>query len=183
MKVRISLLLLAFLTSGLLAADYGWKDREGNLVPDTASQKSSGKFGASLILVDDEAKFLEAWETPSETVSIDTVSKIERNKILTAVVIFSGCELNSVGGCDIEGGFEVIQPNGETYAQIEPSRVWPPTASPPEGSLVMSQSYLRLRVEPHEPLGNYVIRASLYDLVAGQELLLEATVEAYDPAT
>ena len=45
----------------------------------------------------------------------------------------------------------------------------------------MSQSYLRVRIEPGEQLGDYTIRATLADLVAGRELLLESVFEAYEP--
>ena len=183
MKLQRSSLFLIFALAAFGAAAQGWKARDGSTLADEPDRQSDGDFGAWLILVDDEEKFLKTWATPSETVSIDTADRIERNKFITAVVVFSGCTANLTGGCDIEGGFEVMQPDGKVYAKVKPQRAWPVDVSPRPGILVMSEIYLRVRIEPGELLGEYTIRASLADLMAGKELFLESKFEAYESAT
>jgi len=177
----VSLLAIALLS--IAASADGWRDKSGELIPDTPDRKSDGDFGASLLLVDDEEKFFKTWETPTPTVQIETATRAERNKFMTVVVIFSGCEKNAEGGCDLEGGFEIVQPDGEIYASIPSRRAWPPDAFPEPGILYMSELFLRIRIEPGELLGEYTVRAWLEDLMSGKRLDLESNFVAYETPT
>jgi len=69
-----------------------WIDREGNVLPDSPEQKSIGELGAWLILSKDEQELFHAWNTPSESVYVDSADSIARGEMLTAVVVFFGCE-------------------------------------------------------------------------------------------
>jgi hypothetical protein len=181
--IRRTFLIGLMLTLASNAFSEGWINRDGTPVPDELNRKADGKFGAWLVLIDDEEKFFREWETTQATVQIETASRIERNKFITAIVVFSGCSSNPEGGCDVSGSFEITQPDDSNYAFIPPQRAWPKNTPLAEGNLLMSQLYLRIRIEPGEPLGIYTVRAILEDLMTGKELILEAPFEAYESAT
>ena len=68
-----------------------WYDNDGNIVEDTEWMKSSGDFGAQLLLVGDEKEFFKRWEEPSKNVHLNTVSKLQRGGSLITPIIFNGC--------------------------------------------------------------------------------------------
>jgi hypothetical protein len=167
-----------------------WKDRQGNILPDTDAMKSEGDFGAQLLLIDDEKRFFKRWNTPSKVVDVDTVSEIPRGAPLITPVIFSGCSANESGNCMVSGDFKVLRPNGSSYADLPDVEIWQNKPPPVNGMLELGMGFAKIVIEPDDPDGTYEVVATVTDHVSETSLRLtttfsvtaEETAEATDQA-
>lgn len=156
----------------------GWIDKQGKPVPDEPHMKSVGEFGAQLILTDKEKENLENWNTPSETVNFSTTNTIKKNHPITAFVIFSGCGVDAAGNCNLVGRYKIYQPDGAVYADLPYQEIWVNKPVPPNHTLGLSVAYVKVIIEPHEQLGQYVVQAEVVDRVRNIKVDLESTFEA-----
>jgi hypothetical protein len=172
---RVLLFIFVLLSAPAFA---GWIDREGNALPDTEFRKSNGDFGAQLVLTDKEEQTFRKWNTPSSVVDIATTNRIQVNRFLTAVIIFSGCGADNAGNCNLVVRFKILQPNGSVYADLPTQEAWVNKPAPPNRSLQMSVGYIRVRIEPHEPIGRYTMLAEVMDKNTGKTLNLTQYFDA-----
>ena len=142
------LLAVSIILSGV--AEAGWVDKQGNPVPDTDNMKSVGDLIAQLIITDNEAQVFQNWGTPSESAYFPTTDKIERNKIITALVVFGGCATDENGNCDLRMQITVFQPDGDIYSRLPIMEVWSGKPPPPNRSLGLSADYMRVIIEKNE---------------------------------
>ncbi len=168
---RISLIICLLVSPTLVIS--GWQDRDGNPLPETHDRRSTGDFGAWLILTAKEKETIEVWNIPSEWVNIDTEEIYKRNEFVTALVVFSGCRENNSGHCNLVVKFKIIQPGGEIYADIPAQEAWVGKPSPGK-AVQMSVSYVKVRIENHEPLGTYEVLADVIDSNLGESLSLSS---------
>jgi hypothetical protein len=135
----------------------------GAPVPDTESRKRSGDFGAMLTVTGDVKSFLDEWYKTAEshTPHLKTKDKVKRGEIIGALLFFSGCGIEG-GKCDATVDFKVLSPNGSVYGEHNGSRVWSGSAAR-KGVVLLSQARLEVRIEPNDPIGEYVVLASLKD--------------------
>lgn len=152
----------------------GWIDKQGNNIPDSGHMKSSKDFIAQLVITDNEAKVLKNWNTPSEGVHFPTADKIERNKIITAFIVFGGCSVDKQGNCDLKMQITVYQPDGSLYSKLPVMEVWTGKPVPPNRSLGLSADYMRVIIEDDEPLGEYRIETKIMDKNSGVSMLLSS---------
>ena len=153
-------------------ANAGWMDKQGNPVPDAENMKSVGNLIALLILSDKEQQIFRNWRTPSESVYFPTIDTIERNKILTAVIVFAGCAENIKGNCDLVVQFTVFNPDNTLYSKLPVMEVWSGKPNPPNNSLGLGVEYMRIIIEPGEQLGKYRLDAQIHDRHSGNRMLL-----------
>ncbi len=172
--VLASLLIL----SGVAEAE--WIDKQGNPIPDTDNIKSVGDLIAQLIITDNEAQVLKSWGTPSESVYFPTTEKIERNKIITALVVFGGCATDEKGDCDLRMQITVFQPDGTIYSKLPVMEVWSGKPAPPNRSLGLSAEYMRVIIEKNEPLGIYRVETKVIDMNSGKSMLLSSHFTAIE---
>lgn len=178
MNISHTLLLGSLLVS--CSALAGWVDMEGHSLPDTEFRKAIGDFGAQLVLTDKEEETFTKWNTPSSVVNIATTKKINKGKFLTAAIIFFGCGADKSGNCELLVKFKILQPDGSTYADLPPQEAWVNKPAPPNKSLQMSVGYIRVRIEPNEPLGKYTITAEVIDKILGKSLTVSDNFEAIE---
>lgn len=182
MRKILSFVLVCVLVAPLFSIA-GWIDREGKPLPDAPDRKSIGDFGAWLVLTDKESEAFSRWDTPSEGVYLNSTEKIERGKILTALIIFSGCGADKAGNCDLVVKFKIVQPDGKTYADLPYQEVWVGKPVPPNKSLGMSVGYIRVIIEPGEPLGKYKVHAYVHDKNLNKTIELLSMFEAVEKKT
>lgn len=72
----------------------------------------------------------------------------------------------------------VYQPDGTVYSKLPIMEVWSNKPVPPNRSLGLSVEYLRVRIEPHEPLGKYTIKATIMDKNSGKIMELSSYFRA-----
>lgn len=177
---RVNAMVLAVAMLLPATASAGWVDPQGHAIPDSDHMKSAGDLMVQLLVTDDEARFLENWSTPSGSVRLPTADSIELNRRLTAFVIFGGCAVDAAGNCDLRMQITVYQPDGGVYSELPEMEVWTGKPAPPNAALGLGKQYLRLVIEPEEPLGRYRIEAKITDEVSGGQLLLTAYFTAVD---
>lgn len=178
MKLTVAIGLLFGLS---LAGDSrAWIDRDGTTLPDAEFRKHIGAFSAWLLLVDDEEDFFRRWDALTPLAHIDTAHRVERGRFITVFVIFGGCAKDSVGRCDVGVDFRIRNPDGTDYSFIPDQRAWDNYSGPEPGIPVLSQAYLKIRIEPDEYVGEYSVEATVRDLNADTSILLRSAFVAYD---
>ncbi len=155
-----------------VSATSQWKDRQGRPVDENEWMKSSGEFGAQLLVIGDDVEFFNRWMTPSEEVRLETVSEVGRGGSVIMPIIFSGCLANASGHCDVTADYRVLRPDGTLYSEVHEVEVWRNRPAPQKGMLELGVGYLKLIIEPSDPEGVYRIRVSVVDHVLGATLNL-----------
>jgi len=163
------ILLIPFLSHG------SWRDMDGNSVEDTEWMKSSGAFGAQLLLVGNEKEFFRRWKTPSEVVELEAISEINKGKPLITPVIFNGCQANEDGNCNVSADFRVLRPDGTTYADAPQVEIWQNKPPPREGILELGVGYIKVVIEPEDPDGTYTVEARVADNIQKSSFVLTRT--------
>ena len=176
MLILRSLIVLIFTPTLAFA---GWINKQGEVLPDVEYRKAVGDFGAQLILVGDEQELFKRWAIPSKTVDINTIDTVKVNGFTNAFVIFSGCKPNKKGNCNVSMRFRVTQPDGKVYADTPPMEVWLNKPVPKGKSLELSVEYLKVRIDPKDQLGRYIIYTQVRDNNTGTVLQLQAPFTAH----
>jgi hypothetical protein len=175
-NMKNTILSIIFLFIVVPSISHGkWNDRQGNPVEDTEWMKSSGDFGAQLLLIGDENEFFKRWETPSATVKFETVSEINRGVPLITPIIFSGCYVNKSGNCMVSAALKILRPDGSNYADMPQVEVWENKPPPPKGILELGVGYLKVIIEPEDPDGTYNVQAKVTDNVINSSFVLTRT--------
>jgi hypothetical protein len=174
--VRKMLLIAILLAPPIVVA--GWINKQGEPLPDSDSRKAVGKFGAQLIFVGDENELFKRWATPSKTVDVKTVDSVRVNQSINAFVVFSGCTSDASGNCSVAMRFRVLRPDGSVYAETPPMEVWHNKPAPPGRSLELSAQYLKVVIEPTDPLGMYLVQTQVKDYNSGRVLQLSSPFAA-----
>ncbi len=172
------LLLIVMLTTSPARA--GWVDEQGNTIPDSDHRKSVGALAAQLVITGNEPQLLKNWRTPTRSVELPTSDEFERNKIITTFVVFGGCATDADGHCDLKMQITVYQPDGEVYARLPVMEVWSGKPAPPGKRLGLSAEYVRVIIEPDEPLGKYQINAKIMDNISGGGMVLRSYFTAVE---
>ncbi|MFQ5671369.1 MAG: hypothetical protein ACE5HD_12790 [Acidobacteriota bacterium] len=181
-KVLMVCLLAAACAASIVRGE--WREH-GEAVPDTAWRKSSGAFGALLLLTDEPETYGEDWKQPSSLVrtsKIESLAEAKRGDTIVAVVLFRGCAPNTEGDCDAEVGYRILKPDGGLYGGREAAELWKRPA-PEEGFLYRGAGRLGLRIEAEDPLGRYRLEAIVRDRVAKVTLRLTRTLDVKESGT
>jgi len=153
-------------------ASAGWIDKQGNEIPDSDNIKSAESFIAQQVITDNEKEVLKNWGTPSQSVYFPTADEIERNKIITAFVVFGGCAVDTNNNCDLKMEMTVFQPDGALYSKLPLMEVWSGKPAPQGKNLGLSVDYMRVIIENDEQLGRYKVYTKVTDKVSGESVSL-----------
>ena len=178
LKVVMVGLFLLYLASPALSAQ--WIDKTGRSIPDDENMKSAENFIAQLILTTDEQGLLKKWNTPSETVNVNTSSTVERNSPISAFIVFGGCKVDQQGNCDLATKFKIYQPDGKLYADLPEMEVWSGKPVPPNRSIQLSVAYLKVVIENGEQLGKYRVDSVVTDKIGKERVKLSSVFEAIE---
>ncbi len=148
---------------------------DGKPYSETEYRKTDGHFGAELVITHKEEEALKNWSIESKGVYFPTTDTFYKGKIITALVVFKGCQKID-NKCQLSQKHRIIQPDGKVYADIPESELWFNRQSPLDGSIGLGVDYVRLIVEPHEQLGNYTFEVSVKDYQTNKILKLSKTI-------
>jgi len=172
MDMRTMLLLFVLMSSSFAAQvthDWHWRDKQGNVLPDTPGRKVLRGFGANVLLVDDRV-FFDHWRQPAHTVALSTIEKVHRDDNVSVVVIFAGCGLDVNHTCHLEGNFLVNPPKGKAREKRHTTQLYD---GPVAQHLNASKGYLKISMEPTDPLGLYRVHVDVRDTVRNITLSLD----------
>jgi hypothetical protein len=175
-----SLSLLIVLFAVALPSKAQWR-QDGRPVADDGWRRSDGPFGAMLVLTDRPKQFLDSWALTSTDFAptIHRVSEATRGAVVAAMILFTSCQGDSSGKCQVEVDFKVLGPDGGVYAEHREVGIWD-SAQPPPDLVQLGKSHLMLRIEPGDPLGSYQLYAVARDRIAGRQVSLKQSLSVVE---
>lgn len=176
MRMAVFFFVAAFIFPSFCMAE--WIERSGEKLPDTAFRKSDGSFSSWLVLVPDDRALYSAWQRPGASVQVNETEQVRINEPISAFIVFSGCEADSSGNCDVQMRFRVLAPDGSVYTESPPMEVWQGKMPPHAQVLELSVGYLKVAIESHEQVGNYQVEVQVKDRISGKVLLLQKAFRA-----
>ena len=165
---------MGMLSLGVAAPETGgvWYEN-GKPAPDTPSRKSSGEFGAHLIVTDDADALYEFWRTKPGAVPVKAVGTVKAGTRMETVVFFVGCAADSVGHCLVEASATVTTGTGKVL--IEDQRLTLSARQRPSGrNLGISEN--GVGVEADRAHRSYIFTLDVVDRVASRSVTLTQAV-------
>ncbi|MDQ3077607.1 MAG: hypothetical protein M3Q83_02060 [Pseudomonadota bacterium] len=128
-----------------------------------ASEASSGRLRAKILVTPDIDEFWKAWEGPTPP-NIVTTGMVTQAKPVHAIILFGGCTPGADGLCKLSVTFTITAPDGSPYGKPVSGQAW----SGPAGgdNLLASSASFGFRLEPKDKLGHYQMKATLTDEIA-----------------
>lgn len=156
--------LLALIFSwGVAFADIGWRDRDGNAVPDTKSQKSVQGFGGLLVVTPDE-DWEEKWNTPPEVApEFSGKSTVETGGKLFILTMFTNPQLDDAGAADVVLDLEVKRPDGSTSTQAKDALCFQGEFRGPPHNVYLCAAVVGFVGEPSDPRGTWSVQITIAD--------------------
>ena len=161
--IRFSLCATAMvLFAGTLHA--GWTSSTGDPVADNEAMRSTGLFGAQLVLTTDDAALRKNWIATQATPVLPSTSHLTRGQHLRALILFHGCKANAFGYCNVVADYSIQSPDG-TVTPIGTGPVWKGVPSK-MGYLQLGQVSADVPFVSTSHSGIYTVRAVVRDTVA-----------------
>lgn len=157
------------LAAALIAAPLSAQD---DAAATPARQARAGDLMLIQLWADDDKQFLEEWGQPTPP-RLSTTTSTVRNDPITMFIVFGGCKADAAGNCRVSGRVEFTDPDGLPYGPGHEIRVWETAAPANSRSLMLSPSSIGMIVEDGEKLGEYRVRLSVTDEVAGVTAVTE----------
>lgn len=139
------------------------------------SHARAGDFQALQIATVDDKRLLREWAQPTPP-NLTTNEATERNKPIYVFIVFSGCQADARGECDVVADFEVIDPKGRPYGKqvSTPLLKGKPAGSP--AMLQLGNASMGLTVEDGEGLGVFRVRTKVTDRNARRSVVTEQSL-------
>lgn len=161
--IRFSLCATAMvLFAGTLHA--GWTSSTGDPVADNEAMRSTGLFGAQLVLTTDDAALRKNWIATQGPPVLPATTHLRQGQNLHALILFHGCKANAFGYCNVVADYSVQSPDG-TITPIGTGPVWKGVPSK-MGYLQLGQVSANIPFASTSPSGVYTVRAVVRDTVA-----------------
>jgi hypothetical protein len=148
---------------------------DGRPAPPSPDLGRSGDLAVHQIASTDPEGVETAWAKPTPGVDLPTAVKTVRNKPIVTFLIFTGCHATADGNCNVTADFKITDAKGDGNGDQANVPVWskPP---PGPGILYLSEAAIGLLVHKGEPLGDYVVRVTTTDHVAGTTVRTQQTI-------
>jgi hypothetical protein len=178
-----ALCLTVIASGGVYAGEeVGWRDAQGNPVPQSDSMKSSKGFGGQVILVSDpdwEAK----WARP-ETPHFTTTESLTIGESFVALVLFTNPATDARGNIHIVCDYRVVRPDGSLSQEVKAATCGEgPLEGDPHNVRLVSH-LIGFTGEATDVEGEWVITVRLTDAVRKTSLDLKTGFEYHvKPAT
>ena len=172
MKGFIILLLLLLTTTSCSqeSKEPKWKigdERVGN----EPHRKAINGFGSHLLMVKDPQEVIKMWNRP-EKPDIQSPKQFGFGESIGVIILFAGCKPDDRGVCNTEVDFMVFKPDGKLLTERKKQKLWKKTAPPPANTH-LGEAVLGFVTAKELPVGEYKVRAILYDLNADITMELE----------
>jgi hypothetical protein len=177
MRAPAAVLALALLATSSAAAQNFWRENGVPIKHPPPNLASDDPFAVEQIATADPDQLMSNWAKPTPGVVIPAATTTTpRNKPLVTFIIFSGCKADSAGNCNVTADFLTTGPAGQVYDDTKAAEVWVGKPPPPGYNLQLSAGGLGIVFEEKDPLGAYVVRATITDHVSGKVLHTQQTL-------
>lgn len=163
--MRRAALLALVLISDATCAELGWKDGNGNPVPETESQKSIAGFGGLLVITPDE-HWEEKWNTPAQVApQFSSASVVERGGKLFILTMFTNPQLDDSGAAHVILDIDVKRPDGSSSTHVEGAICFQGEFLGPPHSVYLCGPVVGFVGEPSDPAGTWSVQITLTDKI------------------
>ncbi|MBF6023127.1 hypothetical protein [Lysobacter niastensis] len=165
-------LLLFSLTA---SAQSGWRDMEGNALPETSASKSKDGFSATLLVTPDQ-DWQEKWNTPPETVPhFSTATEVSEGGELYILTFLANPKVDEAGMVDVACDFVVSRPDGKPSVEERDMPCFNGNLSTTPTSVFLSTASLKYVAEPSDPRGTWKVDVTVKDRVRGVAIPLHTS--------
>ena len=133
-------------------------------------RSSDGEFAVIQVVTNEPQEFLKEWATHPDSFFVSTDNETEVNKPIYTFMVFTGCDHNWKGYCDVTVSYKTTGPDGEKFGTGEEwieMDGWTKRGTPGRGRLQLLRGYMGVNVEDGDDLGEYTIHARIHDKNAG----------------
>jgi hypothetical protein len=170
-------LLVLLLSSAATAAELGWKDKDGNAIPETDSQKSVEGFGGLLVVTPDK-DWQEKWNTSPETVPYFAGgSTVKKGGELFILTLFSNPQPDASGAASVSMDIDVTRPDGSSSSHVEDAVCAKGKVEGAPHHLYLCGQVVEFVGEPGDPVGTWSVRIVLKDDVRKVSMTLATKFE------
>lgn len=153
----------------------GWRDQDGNAVPDSDSMKSKSGFAASVVITTDE-DWKEKWETPPETIpSFQRAEDIPYGKRVFILLFFANPAAGPDGQARIKCDLRIMTPLGKVSFEQKDMACFAGRIAGDPTNAHLSAPVVGFSGDPGDPLGTWTVEATLRDEIRNVELPLKAS--------
>ena len=140
----------------------------------------AGDFSVMQIATTEPDRLMANWEKPSAGVNVVSASTVHPNQPVVTFIVFTGCQADASGACNVTADFDTFTPSGKLYNETRGAKVWVGHPAPPARAVQLSEGALGLRIENKDALGTYTIRATVTDHVSGATLKTSQAILAQE---
>jgi hypothetical protein len=129
----------------------------------------SGAFAVVQIATVNEAEFIAIWRSPTPGVTAKVTTHPRRGQTLATFITFRGCQADKAGDCNVTVTYELHDPSGKLIGRTT-QMVWAKRPAPRPVMVWLSEQSFGLGFSKADPLGAYIIDATVIDHVSGVTL-------------
>jgi hypothetical protein len=156
---NITLIALLF---GICVIGKAYAEPPGLLAPN--------KFVVEAMVIESSDELFDQWDHPDgKNFSIVPIKIAEREKPISAIIMFKNCRANSSSECNAIADITIYDPNGNVYGQNRNGELWVGKPAPALGYSQLSRSYMGIVIEKKDPAGIYRVVVNAKDLVANTQ--------------
>ena len=122
-----------------------------------------------------DPQFFQKWHRPSKIFKYASATSLHKGERFVAIVMFANPAAPEGGKANALVDYIVRKPGGEIYGQLRDQVGWK-ELPPKENMLELTVDYLMVRVEPTDPVGEYIVEAVVRDQISGNVLNLSRTI-------
>jgi hypothetical protein len=175
--MRQAALLAVLLAASATAAESGRKDKDGNPVPASESQKSVAGFGGLLVATPDK-DWQKKWNTSPETIPyFSGGSAVKKGGELFILTMFSNPKLDASGTASVSMDIDVTRPDGSSSSHAENAVCAQGKIDGPLDHLYLCGQVIEFVGEPADPVGTWSVRIVLKDDVRKVSMTLAKNFE------
>jgi len=180
---RVAIFCLTVIASaGVYAGEeVGWRDAQGNALPESDSLRSSKGFGGSMLLTSDP-DWKEKWARP-EPPQFTSTDKVALGGSLMALVFFTNPAKDAQGNVRILCDYLVVRPDGSVSQEVKGAVCAQGALRGGPYNVRLANQLIGFTGEASDPEGAWTIKARLTDVVRGASVDLLARFDYRKAAT
>lgn len=164
---KLAILCLTVMASGgvYAAEDVGWRDAQGNPIPEADHIRSSKGFGGSVLITKD-ADWKEKWSRP-EPPRFTTTDKVKLGESVMVLVFFTNPGADAKGNIRVLCDILLLKPDNSVSQQVKDGAcaVGPMQGDPHNIRLV--DQLVGFTGEDSDPEGTWLLKIRLRDTIRG----------------
>lgn len=166
--------LFALLLVPLLAwgQPSGWRDRGGQVIPNSDSMKTVAGFAGTLLVTTDE-DWKQKWETPPDTTpNFNRAEDVPYGKRVYVLIFFANPKPDASGEVKVNCDLQITSPTGKVTFQQNGMSCFVGKIAGSLTNMYLSSPVLAFSGDPGDPAGTWLVQAKLRDEVRAVELPL-----------